>query len=68
MIDDTILMQLGTTNPGRTDEERTQWTDGLRGVIKSLRQKSVKDPEIVASAIADFRRTYFRDPTKVLNL
>lgn len=63
-----ILVQLGTTNPGRTDEERSQWAEGLKGILKELRQKNVKDPNVVAIEIANYRRRFLKDPTKVLNI
>ena len=63
-----ILVQLGTTNPGRTEMERHQWTEGLRAVLKELRLKGVKDPDVVATEIASYRRRFLKDDSKILNL
>ena len=63
-----ILVQLGTNNPGRSDDEKSQWTDGLRAVLKELRSKGVRDPGPVALAIADYRRRFFNDQSRVLDL
>ncbi|OCK79457.1 hypothetical protein K432DRAFT_299828, partial [Lepidopterella palustris CBS 459.81] len=65
---DMILVQLGTANPGRTEEEKQQWTEGLKLVLRQLRQKDTKDPDVVATEIANFRRQFLKDPTRVLNL
>lgn len=61
-------MQLGTANPGRTDEEKRQWTEGLKLVLKELRQKDTRDPDVVATEIAKYRRQFLKDPSRVLNL
>ncbi|TKA58743.1 hypothetical protein B0A49_11590 [Cryomyces minteri] len=66
--DDKVLVQMGTTNPGRTNEEKQQWTDGLKSVIKELRECNTKDPDVVAQKIAEYRRNFLKDPTKILNL
>ena len=61
-------MQLGTNNPGRTDEEKRQWVEGLRLVLKGLRQKGTRDLDVVAEEIAKYRRQFLKDPSRVLNL
>ncbi|KAL2358881.1 hypothetical protein BJ546DRAFT_833667, partial [Cryomyces antarcticus] len=66
--DDKVLVQMGTTNPGRTNEEKQQWTEGLKSVIKELRERNTKDPDVVAQKIAEYRRNFLKDPTKILNL
>lgn len=66
--DDMVLVQLGTANPGRTEEERVQWTKGLRAVLNDLRSRKIKDPEVVAAQITDYRREFLNDPSKILNL
>lgn len=66
--DDVVLLQMGTMNPGRTDEEKKEWTNGLRLVIKSLREKGAQDAEAVAKEIADYRRRFLGDPAMVLNI
>ncbi|KAL1385798.1 hypothetical protein HDK64DRAFT_310912 [Phyllosticta capitalensis] len=66
--EDKILLQLGIVNPGRTQEDQDLWRAGLRQILKSLREQGVKSGEAVAKAIADYRREFLRDPTRVLNL
>ncbi|KAF2438500.1 hypothetical protein P171DRAFT_436974 [Karstenula rhodostoma CBS 690.94] len=63
-----LLVQLGTANPGKTTEERQRWNDGLRGVLKALRQKNTKDPNGIAMEIANYRRQFLQDDTRVVNL
>ncbi|KAK7192003.1 hypothetical protein PSPO01_01575 [Paraphaeosphaeria sporulosa] len=63
-----LLVQLGTANPGKTPEERQRWNDGLRGVLKDLRQKNTKDPNGIAMEIANYRRQFLQDDTRVVNL
>lgn len=61
-------MQLGTANPGKTPEERQQWNDGLKLVLQELRRKSIKDPNGIAVEIANYRRQFLKDDTRVVNL
>ena len=63
-----ILVRLGTSNPGRTKEEEQQWNEGLKLVLKNLRQKNTKDLDVVAKEIASYRRRFLKDPSKILNL
>ncbi|KAJ4375961.1 hypothetical protein N0V83_001241 [Neocucurbitaria cava] len=63
-----LLVQLGTANPGKSPEEKQKWNDGLRGVLKELRQKNIKDPNGIAVEIAKYRRQFLNDDTRVVNL
>ncbi|KAH7377675.1 hypothetical protein BKA66DRAFT_443223 [Pyrenochaeta sp. MPI-SDFR-AT-0127] len=63
-----LLVQLGTANPGKTPDEKQKWNDGLRGVLKELRQKNIKDPNGIAVEIAKYRRQFLNDDTRVVNL
>ncbi|KAJ4985491.1 Protein red1 [Stagonosporopsis vannaccii] len=63
-----LLVQLGTANPGKTQEEKQQWNDGLRTVLKDLRQRNIKDPKGIALEIAKYRRQFLNDDTRVVNL
>ncbi|KAF9696436.1 hypothetical protein EKO04_005730 [Ascochyta lentis] len=63
-----LLVQLGTANPGKTQDERQQWNNGLRSVLQDLRQKNIKDPNGIARAIAKYRRQFLKDETRVVNL
>ncbi|CAI6340831.1 unnamed protein product [Periconia digitata] len=63
-----LLVQLGTANPGKTPDEKTQWNEGLRNVLKNLRKENSKDPNAIAQEIAKFRREFLKDDTRVVNL
>lgn len=67
-VGEKLLVQLGTANPGKTQEEKQQWNDGLRSVLKDLRQKNIKDPNGIAREIARYRREFLNDDTRVVNL
>jgi hypothetical protein len=68
LLGEALLVQLGTANPGKTAEEKQRWNDGLRGVLKELRKKSIKDPNGIAVEIAKYRREFLKDDTRVVNL
>jgi hypothetical protein len=68
LLGEKLLVQLGTANPGKTQEEKQQWNDGLRSVLKDLRQKNIKDPNGIAREIAEYRRQFLNDDTRVVNL
>ncbi len=68
MVGEKLLVQLGTENPGKTDEEKGKWNVGLRELIKNLRSQKVSDSDIVAASIADYRRKFRGDDSAVLNL
>lgn len=63
-----LLVQLGTSNPGKTNIERQQWNEGLRNVLKDLRILNSKDPNVIAKEIAKYRRQFLNDDTRVINL
>jgi hypothetical protein len=67
-VGEHLLVQLGTANPGKTQNEKQQWNDGLRNVLKELRQKNIKDPNGIAREIANYRRKFLNDDTRVVNL
>lgn len=68
LLGEMLLVQLGTANPGKTQEEKQLWNDGLRSVLKDLRQKNIKDPNGIAREIAQYRRQFLNDDTRVVNL
>ncbi|KAF2758921.1 hypothetical protein EJ05DRAFT_326466 [Pseudovirgaria hyperparasitica] len=68
LTDNLILLQLGTTNPGRTDEEQSEWKEGLKGVLKTLKQSKTHELNLIVNAIANYRRDFLKDPTRILNL
>jgi hypothetical protein len=55
-------------NPGQTTEERQKWNEGLRQVLKDLRQRKMQDPNGIAMEIVKYRRQFFDDNTRVVNL
>lgn len=58
-----------TDTPARDSEEQNRWTAGLSAMIKELRETSDgKDAALIAARIAQFRRSFVGDPTKVLRL
>ena len=61
-----VLVELGTSNPGNTPEDRQRWNDGLRAVLKELRQNNIKDPNGIAIEISRFRRQFFHDDFRVV--
>jgi hypothetical protein len=63
-----ILVQLGTANPGKTDEEKQQFKDGLKSIIRDLRSKKTEDPEIIAGEFSNYRRHFLQDDTRVVNV
>jgi hypothetical protein len=68
IVGEKLLVQLGTANPGKTQDEKQQWNDGLRNVLKELRQKNIKDPNGIAQEIATYRRQFLNDSSRVINL
>ncbi|KAE9986878.1 hypothetical protein EG327_004102 [Venturia inaequalis] len=68
LADNMILVQLGSLNPGRNDEDKKRWADGLRTLIGSLRTQGVKETDVVASQIASYRRNFFKDPTRIFDI
>lgn len=63
-----ILVQLGTLNPGKTEEDKARWAAGLRALISNLRTEGVKDTDVVAAEIAAYRRQFFKDPSRILDI
>lgn len=66
--DNMILVQLGSLNPGRTEEDKKRWADGLRTLIGNLRTQGVKETDVVASQIASYRRNFFKDPSRIFDI
>src|SRR4051794_33714580 len=67
-LDDMIIVQLGTLNYGRKPDEKKRWVDGLRAVLKDLRQlPNIREPDVGAAAVAKYRREFFQDPSRILD-
>lgn len=64
-----LLQQMGTKNiPARTKDEFTRWNLGLQDVITILKAANVRDGITIATRIAEFRREFVGDPTRVVNI
>lgn len=63
-----ILVQIGSANEGRTDEEKAEYTAGLKQLLQGLREKNVNDFTTVAAEIAAYRSRYLQDPSRILTL
>ena len=61
---------MGTQNvPAHTENEKGRWNEGLGAVVKQLKTTDIgKDAVAIAGRIAQFRREFVGDPSKVLNL
>ncbi|KAI9688208.1 MAG: hypothetical protein M1822_001714 [Bathelium mastoideum] len=56
--DDAVLVQICGSNPGNDEQQKQQWTDGLKSVVRSFRETGTRDVEIAAKKIADYRREF----------
>ena len=55
--------------PAQTPEDAKKWRDGLGTVIRQLRETNRgRDVGAIAQSIADYRREFLGDPTKILSL
>ncbi|KAF2834961.1 hypothetical protein M501DRAFT_943197, partial [Patellaria atrata CBS 101060] len=63
-----VLVELGTIGSTHSLEKKKQWADALKVVLAELRLHGAKDTDPVASRIVAFRRKFFDDPTKVLDI
>jgi hypothetical protein len=72
LVDMRLLQHLGTDCcPAKDAEEEKQWRDGLTALIKKLRagnSDEAKDANKIAARIAEYRREFMGDPTKILHL
>ena len=61
---------LGTHGaPAHSPDGQKRWNEGLTTVIKQLRAANVgRNVNAIATAIAEYRKEFVGDPTKVLNL
>ena len=60
---------MGTKHiPANTPDEFKRWNEGLGQVVRELRNTNLgKDANAIAARIAQFRRDFVGDPTKILN-
>ena len=67
MVDNVLLQQMGTKNiPAHGPDETQRWNAGLQEVIKGLKAANVRDAITIAARIADYRREFVKDPTRVI--
>lgn len=65
---ETLLVQLGTANPGKTDAEKKRWIEGMQGLLKDIRTRNVQGFEKVAEEIGKFRREFLGSDDRVLGI
>lgn len=65
-----LLQELGTSRiPAKGPAEEKRWKEGLGAVVKHLRTtKFGNDANAIAARIAEYRRDFVGDPSKILNL
>ncbi|KXT06820.1 hypothetical protein AC578_7256 [Pseudocercospora eumusae] len=67
LSDNELLRMIGTERtPARTQADEKRWNDGLATLVKQLRASNVKDVAAIAHRIAEYRRAFTEDPTRVL--
>lgn len=68
--DNAILVQLGShsANPGQTDEEREQYSNGLMRLIRRLKTDDITDIEEIANRITQYRREFIGDVSKIFSI
>ncbi|KAL1842766.1 hypothetical protein VTJ49DRAFT_4251 [Mycothermus thermophilus] len=65
--DDHILLELG--NPDEFEgEEKVRFIEGLREVLQKFKADKVKDFDVIARGIIEFRAKFLGDPSRVLSL
>jgi hypothetical protein len=47
---------------------KAAWHEGLKVFSEQLRAEKVRDPEVIASKLVQFRRAFIGDPSRILNL
>ncbi|KXT11463.1 hypothetical protein AC579_3300 [Pseudocercospora musae] len=67
LSDNELLRLIGTEHtPARTSADEKRWKDGLATLVKQLRASNVKDVAAIAHRIAEYRRAFPEDPTRIL--
>ena len=68
LTDDRILAQLVHEPASKDPEQQENFRAGLRMLISSLRERSIKDFNTLANEIIAYRQDFLGDKSKVLNL
>lgn len=69
VTDNELLRLIGTVKtPARDPEQKARWNQGLSSLINELRTNPAvgRDAGLIAQRIAEYRRTFVEDPTRVV--
>ncbi|KAI5362534.1 putative zinc-finger domain-containing protein [Septoria linicola] len=68
--DNDLLRLMGTERtPARNPEEDQRWKEGLQNLVRELRTTNFgRDAGLIAQRIAEYRRSFVNDPTRVVLL
>lgn len=68
-VDNVLLQQMGTKHiPAHSKDDIARWNAGLQEIIKSLKASDVRDAPTIAARIAQYRREFVGDPTRVISM
>lgn len=70
IADNDLLRLMGTERtPARNPEEDARWKEGLQNLVRELRTTNFgRDAGLIAQRIAEYRRSFVNDPTRVVLL
>ena len=68
ITDDKILVDLGARPESSSQENSKAFGDGLKQVIHDIRNRKIRDFNVVASEITAYRSKFLGDASKVLPL
>lgn len=69
VTDNELLRLIGTVKtPARDPEQKQRWNQGLSNLIRELRTNPAvgRDAGLIAQRIAEYRRTFVEDPTRIV--
>lgn len=69
VTDNELLRLIGTVKtPARDPEQKQRWNQGLSSLIRELRTNPAvgRDAGLIAQRIAEYRRTFVEDPTRIV--
>ncbi|KAF2673926.1 hypothetical protein BT63DRAFT_410873 [Microthyrium microscopicum] len=58
----------GTECPTNDPKDQEKWNIGIRAIVEDFQKSGNQDPNVIASKIADYRRVFVGDSTRILNL
>lgn len=68
VLDDKILVQLGSAPANLIPEHQDRFRDGLRNLVGQMRIRNVRDFNQMATEIVAYRQEFVGDKSKVLAL